>query len=98
MARYRQRWSRWRRGHYWPLEYQRLRASDRAWAEAVSWCESRNDPTAHGGPHHGAFQFRLATAQAASFKGDPHLVSWHEQAVRSVRWMYVSGASQWACP
>jgi hypothetical protein len=95
MARYRQRWSRWRRGHYWLLEFGRLPAWDRAWARSTSWCESRNDPTAHGGPHHGAFQFTLRTAWAAGFRVDPHLTSWHEQAVRAVRWMHVAGRGQW---
>lgn len=95
MARYRHRWSAWRRAHYWLLEFERLPVGDQAWARSTSWCEARMDPTAHGGPHHGAFQFLLSTAAAAGFPGDPHVASWHEQAVRAVRWMHIAGRGQW---
>lgn len=103
MARYRHRWSRWRRTHYWLLEFERLPAGDQAWAEATSHCETRQwwpDKRAQaraniGNGYWGAFQFTPGTWYAAGGKQPAYLTSWHEQAVRAVRWMHAEGASHW---
>lgn len=99
-AAMRKEWRRDRKKHdqrfYWRLAYDRLSASDKAWARSTSLCESGGNPrTNTGNGFYGAFQFTASTAYAAGFKKLPHLCSYYEQAVRAVHWRNVAGAGQW---
>jgi len=81
----------------WRIRFNKLPAWSQAWARSTSSCESHMNPAAHNptGLYHGAFQFLLSTWWSAGGTGDPHLHSWHYQAVVAVRWMYAHGDEQW---
>lgn len=93
----RQARARFRARHHWRWAFYRMPGYEQAWAWSTSSCESGYDPGAHdpSGTYHGAFQFSLETAAAAGFAGDPHVTSWHEQAVRAIRWKWRTSDEQW---
>lgn len=86
----------WKLGHPWEYRWHHLLLADRVWLRVTANCESHNDPATNtGNGFYGLVQFTLATARAAGFTVRPDRASWHEQAVRAVRWMHVSSKSQW---
>jgi hypothetical protein len=98
LHRFRNRMRAWRRAHRWQIEWRRLSAYDRNWANAIAWCESRRRRyAANASGHLSYFQWALSTWYAAGGHGHPFGASYHEQAVRAVRWRNKAGASQWSC-
>lgn len=94
-VRWLRRW-RMRYEHRWPIVFNRLPASDRAWAVATSTCEAHMNPATNtGNGFYGAFQFMVGTWHSAGGTGYPNQHSWHYQAVIAVRWMHIAGAGQW---
>jgi hypothetical protein len=89
----------WVRQHPWHFRWRQLPPEDRVWLRLTARCESGNDAHANAGNgFYGLMQFTLPTASAAGFAVRPDQASWHEQAVRAVRWMHRAGKSQWpAC-
>lgn len=84
------------RRFYWQLTFARLSPGDQSWAISTGACESGNDPTTNtGNGFLGAFQWVLSTWHAAGGSGSPVYASWHEQAVRAVRWRNIAGRGQW---
>lgn len=93
-------------GCRWFRAWKRLSAYDRRWAIAISSCEVRAvwpdlDRAAgfdSSNGFYGAFQFVLSTWHKAGGSSSPTDASWHEQAVRAVRWRNRAGTMQWpAC-
>ncbi len=83
-------------GSKWKIEFNKLPASDQAWARSTSSCESGMNPSTNtGNGFLGAFQFLQSTWSAAGGTGSPTQHSWEYQAVIAVRWMHVAGAGQW---
>lgn len=82
--------------HRWPIAFNRLPSSDRAWAISTSTCESGMNPATNtGNGFYGAFQFVLSTWYAAGGRGMPNQHSWHYQAVIAIGLMEREGAGHW---
>jgi hypothetical protein len=85
-----------RKRHPWVYAFEALSEADQAWAIATGSCESGNVATTDtGNGFLGAFQWVLSTWWAAGGSGSPTEATWHEQAVRAVRWRNIAGAGQW---
>lgn len=70
-------------------------------ARSVSWCESRDIPTAvdPAGLHFGKFQFLISTWQSKDVGGKGNPIDWPvgEQNYRAWRLWKADGWSQWQC-
>lgn len=88
-----------RHQHFWVKRFHTFPSGWRAWAHRTSWCEARHRASANtGNGFYGAFQFTLSTAHVAGFRRRPDLTTWHEQAVRSIRYAERYGTGAWpAC-
>jgi hypothetical protein len=79
--------------------WQRLRLSERRWANRTAECESGRNPRAIGGGglYRGAFQFMKSTWRASprSPGGDPIRYSYRTQAVVAVMLKRRDGAGHW---
>jgi hypothetical protein len=89
----------WRQRTYWVRQFSRLSLYDRTWAIRIGECESGNAPTTDtGNGFLGSHQWVLSTWHMAGGSGSPVDASWHEQAVRAVRWRNRTSTTQWpAC-
>lgn len=85
-----------RHRHYWVGRFQAFSTSWRGWAHSTSWCEANHRAdTNTGNGFYGAFQYTLQTAGVAGFHRRPDLTTWHEQAVRSIRYAQRHGTGAW---
>lgn len=86
-------------GRLWQHRYAHLSRTVKAKLRRMAWCESRDRPSAHSGPHHGRFQYVLSTARAAGYRRDPHTLRGREgraqDYVRTYRWARRAGWGQW---
>lgn len=85
-----------RHQHFWVHRFNAQPSYWRSWAWLTGNCESRNRANTNtGNGFYGAFQFTLQTAWAAGFHRRPDLTTWHEQALRSIRYAQAHGTSAW---
>lgn len=76
----------------------RLDRWQRAWMRRVSWCESRHNPHATGGPNLGQFQFNRDTWARLPRRYSSHSAYESKYASLAAAFMLVSGRSgEWAC-